>query len=119
MNHTTAGFALLLAAALTAGCADLRSTDPTPVGACEGGQALSFDCEGLDLMAFMPLADLGAGASLNDIWGWADPETDREYALVGRTDGTAFVDVTNPAAPRLVGELPLTDGAFANVWRDL
>jgi hypothetical protein len=32
----------------------------------------------------------------NDIWGWTDPLDGREYALVGRNDGTAFVDVTDP-----------------------
>jgi choice-of-anchor B domain-containing protein len=56
---------------------------------------------------------------LNDIWGWTDPTTNREYALVGRVDGTSFVDVTDPVNPRFIGDLPLTPGANPNSWRDI
>jgi choice-of-anchor B domain-containing protein len=88
---------------------------------CASGQAGGFACDDYDLMAFLPIGDLGGrrGITLNDIWGWTDPETGHEYALVGRSDGTAFVDVTDPASPVFVGQLPLTDGASPNVWRDI
>ena len=33
---------------------------------------------------------------------------ERDYALVGRMDGTSFVDVTDPANPVVVGNLPKT-----------
>ncbi len=80
-----------------------------------------FDCESMDLMAFVPVRELGGkrGVNLNDMWGWTDPGSGREYALVGRTDGTAFVDVTDPLNPRLVGSLPMTEGASAAPWRDI
>ncbi len=89
--------------------------------ACVGGRAASFPCEGVDLLSFMPIGSLGgaAGVHLNDLWGWTDPATGREYALVGRTDGTAFVDVTDPLNPVYVGQLPLHDGARASAWRDV
>src|SRR5690606_23678105 len=66
----------------------------------DDGKAGAFECGNASLLSFMPLADLGVrrGVRLNDNWGWTDPETDREYALVGRTDGTSFVDVTDPTA---------------------
>jgi choice-of-anchor B domain-containing protein len=53
------------------------------------------------------------------VWGWTDPETGRDYALVARRDGAAFVDVTEPTQPRLVGSLPRTEGSPPTVWRDI
>ena len=46
------------------------------------------------------------GVRANDNWGWTDPVTGREYALVGRNDGTSFIDISNPTNPMLVGDLP-------------
>ena len=88
---------------------------------CTDGATGPFDCSQVDLVAFVPLASLGAdpGTILNDIWGWTDPETGRDWALVGRSDATAFVDVSDPANPRYAGELPLTEGATENLWRDI
>ena len=88
---------------------------------CTDGTTGPFDCSQVDLVAFVPLASLGAdpGTILNDIWGWSDPVTGRDWALVGRSDATAFVDVSDPAGPRYVGELPLTEGAIENLWRDI
>jgi choice-of-anchor B domain-containing protein len=88
---------------------------------CEGGKAGEFGCSNTSLLSFTPISGLGGrrGTNLNDNWGWTDPETGREYALVGRTDGTSFVDVTDPTAPRYLGDLPLTAGATPNAWRDI
>ena len=88
---------------------------------CTDGATGPFDCSQVDLVAFVPLASLGAdpGTILNDIWGWTDPVTGRDWALVGRSDATAFVDVSDPANPRYAGELPLTEGATENFWRDI
>jgi len=88
---------------------------------CSDGTVKAFNCEGVDLQSFLPIPAIGGerGIELNDIWGWTDPQTGTEYALVGRTNGTAFVDVSNPTNPVYVGELPLTDGARVNSWRDV
>ena len=88
---------------------------------CTDGATGPFDCSQVDLVAFVPLEALGAdpGTILNDIWGWTDPVTGRDWALVGRSDATAFVDISNPASPRYAGELPLTEGATENLWRDI
>ena len=88
---------------------------------CTAGQASHFGCNNVDLLSFMTVEDLGGGSSsrTNDIWGWTDSETGREYALVGRNDGTSFVDITDPAFPVLKGDLPLTEGANPAVWRDI
>ncbi|MDE2973747.1 MAG: choice-of-anchor B family protein [Gemmatimonadota bacterium] len=89
--------------------------------ACADGEAAGYDCDRVDLLSFLPREELGAarGARLNDVWGWTDPETGREYGLVGRMDGTAFVDVTDPYSPRYLGSLAGTRGSRANTWRDI
>ncbi|MYB06792.1 MAG: choice-of-anchor B family protein [Gemmatimonadetes bacterium] len=72
---------------------------------CEEGAAAGFSCESVDLLAFLPTSAIGAEPweRVSDIWGWMDPETGREYALVGRSGGAAIIDVTDPSAPRYVG----------------
>ena len=88
---------------------------------CDGESIENFSCKGVDLKSFLPIESIGGerGINLNDIWGWTDPQTGTEYALVGRTDGAAFVDVSDPTNPAFVGQLPLTDGARVNSWRDI
>jgi choice-of-anchor B domain-containing protein len=88
---------------------------------CENGAAGRFRCEGVDLAAFLPVEAVGGprGGRVNDLWGWTDPATGREYVVVGRTDGTAFLDVTDPTLPALLGELPLPAGAGVSWWRDI
>ena len=88
---------------------------------CAQGQALDFDCAQVDLVSFLPLADMDAnrGVKLNDVWGWTDPETGSEYALVGHLEGTVFVDVSNPLNPVYLGTLPRTEGSPGSTWRDI
>src|SRR5687768_8327606 len=83
---------------------------------CVGGFAGSYPCSNVDLMAFMPLASIGGGQG-NDIWGWTDPQTGKEYALMGRTTGTAFVDISNPESPIYLGNLPTH--TFSSIWRGI
>jgi choice-of-anchor B domain-containing protein len=35
----------------------------------------------------------------SSVWGWMDTQDNKEYAIIGSTDGTYFIDVSNPAAP--------------------
>ena len=88
---------------------------------CSEGLASDYDCEQVDLVSFLPVRAIGGqrGTWLNDLWGWTDPETGREYALIGRVDGTSFVDMTDPLNPRYLGDLPKTDSAPSSVWRDI
>lgn len=83
---------------------------------CTNGQADIFDCHRIDLLEVVQLSDIGGGSG-NDIWGWVDPVTGREWALVGRSNGTAFVDVSDPENPVYVGNLP-TEGS-SSTWRDI
>ncbi len=88
---------------------------------CTDGMASEFGCEQVDLLSFMPVHELGGGRGVrvNDVWGWTDPETDREYAIVGRLDGTSFVDVTDPNNPVYKGNLTRTEGTPPSTWRDM
>ena len=88
---------------------------------CEDGQLEEFPCANMELVSHMPISALGGerGVWVNDVWGWTDPESGRDYALVARRDGAAFVDITNPSTPRLVGNLPRTPGTPPTVWRDI
>lgn len=84
---------------------------------CTNGIADLFPCSNVDLLAFMPINDIG-GSKGNDIWGWTDPDTGKEYALMGRRNGTAFVDISTPEEPIYIGNLPSQDG-IESTWRDI
>ena len=88
---------------------------------CDEGQADVFECRDVNITAFLPIKDIGGsrGTRVNDLWGWTDPETGREIAIVGRTDGTSFVDVSDPYNPRFLGDLPATEGSRHMIWRDI
>jgi len=75
---------------------------------CTDGSLEGFRCDNVDLQSFLSISGLGGepGERVTDVWGWTDPVTRREYALVGRTMAYAFVDITEAARPRLVGVLP-------------
>lgn len=88
---------------------------------CDGGSAENFPCDGIDLVAHIPVADLRPGGafpeSLNDIWGWTDPSTGVEYALVGREDGLSIVDLSEPLSPEVIAFLP--SETPPSTWRDV
>ena len=87
---------------------------------CEGGIAAGFPCSNVDLLSFLPLGELGSGfVTLNDMWGWTDPQTGIEYALVARMNGMAFVSLQDPESPVYLGELPKTSTANTSPWRDV
>jgi choice-of-anchor B domain-containing protein len=106
---------------------------------CVNGKADGYDCFGISLAARVNVLALGAeehnGIWVNDIWGWTDPLTGKEYALVGMTNGTSFVDVSDPVNPIVLGVLKehnwdkvketknensriLHEGA-KSIWRDI
>jgi choice-of-anchor B domain-containing protein len=89
--------------------------------ACQGGAAGPFPCQGINLLSFLPVSGLGGGTgvTLNDMWGWTDPVTGQEIAIVLRRDGTAFVDLSDPLRPDFLGFMPITPGASPNVWHDV
>jgi choice-of-anchor B domain-containing protein len=89
---------------------------PTNKVPCENGMANGFPCNDYDLLLNMPLNSFFADAG-NDSWGWTDPINNKEYALMGLNNGTAFIDITDTDYPVYLGKLPT---ATANSsWRDI
>ena len=92
---------------------------------CTDGMVGPFDCDEVELLSFIPNSILrdgvrARGVRTNDNWGWTDPVTGQEYALVGRNDGTSFIDITDPSNPVLVGDLPKPWGTPpSQLWRDI
>ena len=84
---------------------------------CTNGRSGEYECWNVDMLSFVPLSDLGCGGDANDIWGWTDPMTNREYAMIGCMDGTSFVDVTDPINPEVLGFL--RTHTSSSMWRDL
>jgi choice-of-anchor B domain-containing protein len=89
------------------------STGPA---ACLAGTADDFACSGIALRSRLPFDRMG-GVAGNDIWGWVDSTTGNEYALVGMSNGTAFVDVTEPESPVFLGRMPTQ--TTPSTWRDI
>ena len=83
---------------------------------CQNGRAAGYACHNVDLLSHLPLEMLEA-ASANDLWGWSNPQTGKDYAIVGVNNGTVFIDVTRPTEPIYLGKLP-THGANS-FWRDV
>jgi choice-of-anchor B domain-containing protein len=71
----------------------------------------------MTLLANLPLAQIGGGAG-SSLYGWTDPLTHREYAIMGRSNGTAFVDITDPRNPKYVANLPKVTGTSDTQWRE-
>ena len=86
---------------------------------CTNGLAGDYQCNSLDFFAFLAPKDLSGitKTELNDIWGWTDSTSGKEYALVGLSNGTSFVDVSNPLIPFVVGFLPTA--TTSSTWRDM
>lgn len=82
-----------------------------------------FDCHRVDLMSFLTVDEIGGGFEVgtgrgSDVWGWTDPETRREYAIVGLELGTSFIDITDPKRPVFLAHLP-TSATNNLIWRDI
>jgi choice-of-anchor B domain-containing protein len=90
-----------------------------PFTPCVGGQAGPYACNNVDLQAFMPLNQMGGGGSTlaSSLWGWSDPQTGREYALMGLRNKTSFIDITDPVNPFYIGFLNSHTGSSS--WREL
>ena len=89
-----------------------READGIPL---EGSVAGSFDSNGVQLRSWLSLSQLSAAAtSGNSCWGYISP-AGREYAIIGVSSGTAFVEITNPAAATLKAFI----AGPTSLWRDV
>lgn len=87
-----------------------------PAACVDGLAAGVFPCRGVELNGFLPLSNLQTGArSGSNLWGFVDLDDRREYAVMGLNTGTTVVDVTDPAAPRVVGAIT----GQTSSWREV
>lgn len=84
---------------------------------CNNGFAGIYPCSGIDLLSHLDLTGLGGGNNANDIWGWTDPNTGVDYAIVGLSGATAFVELADPENPVFLGQLPTATSS--SLWRDI
>ncbi len=79
-----------------------------------------FQASNMEILAHLPLSEIGGGPAnilANDCWGWTDSQTGKEYAICGLMQATSFVDISDPANPRYLGQLPSHTGI--STWRDM
>ncbi len=86
--------------------------------ACVNGMAGQFPCWNVDFLSQVPLTSFSSQpTSAANVWGFVHDcdAVDREYAVIGLNNGTAVVDVTDPANPIEVG----TVQGVQNSWREV
>ena len=93
--------------------AAMSTSDPN--AECASNRAGSYACDQVDLLSHVALGDMAARPTGGaDIWGFADLNTGREYALIGVRNGLAAFDVTDARAPFEVGHVSTN----LSSWRD-
>jgi len=96
-------------------------------GSCVGGFAAGgYECDGVDLASFVPLRDLNEKiskyvrkAGANDLWGWTDASSGREFVIIGLSAGYAFVEVSDPEEYVYMGNVLGANGGGESMWRDI
>ena len=101
-------------------CPDDANPGQTDSDSDNQGDACEFESLGVDLAGRVPMnrfpRDPGFSWQANDVWHYVSP-LGQEYAILGLRNGTAFIRVTDPADPELVGYI---DGGPVNQpWRDM
>ena len=87
---------------------------------CVGGFAGVYPCNKVNLLSYMNFSAIGGITNTegNDCWGWTDPLTNKEYAIMGCTTHTAFIDISNPTNPIYVGKVS-SHNNVRSIWRDI
>jgi choice-of-anchor B domain-containing protein len=99
--------------------ANERSNAPRTHAPCIDGMAADFfPCDGIDMLSHVSHEELGT-SFVNDIWGWTDPQTRKDYAIVGSSTGTVFVDISDAKRPEVLGMLPTASTQGGSSWRDI
>ena len=119
-----------------------RQTETTKErrGVCKDGlSAGTYPCKKINMVGQLGVLDFAVLSDLtglppeesdivffNDIWGYSDRKTRREYALLGVTQGMIVIDITRKHKPRIVGILPSKgydifedNVGEGNFWRDI
>lgn len=125
-STTVAGHGLVLAGLLIGSFAIAHENDPKDTAKripyegpswrsdVDGGVAGGFDSQNVELAANITMSEIDSGQDGNDCWGYTS-SSGREYAIMGTTSGTSFIEVTQPGNPQIVGYV---DGPNS-LWRDV
>ncbi|MEW5675579.1 choice-of-anchor B family protein [Flavobacterium enshiense] len=87
---------------------------------CTGGYSGIFQCNKIDLQANLNFSQIGGNATTegSGCWGWTDPLTNKEYAIMGCSTHTAIVDITVPYAPVYLGKIN-SHNNIGSIWREV
>lgn len=92
-----------------------RYEGPGYRAALRGTPPINFPSNNVTLLSWIPLGEFGSEiTSANSCWGYVSP-SGREYAIIGLSHGTAFVEVTDPGNAQIVA---LITGP-TSLWRDM
>ncbi|MEA2453192.1 MAG: hypothetical protein QOG04_1902 [Actinomycetota bacterium] len=108
--------ALVVSALVGGGTANAQAKAETNLK-CVKGMAGTYPCKDIDLVAHVT-ADVMGGASIADVQGWVDPETKKEYAVLGSNSGVHFFDLSKPDKPVYLGKL-VGKAETALIWQEL
>ncbi len=114
--------ALLAGALIWAHHEGKTDIDASIVGDANSGHPsfAPFPAQGVQLLGWLTLGALEedlAGMTItsgSDCWGWVSP-AGREYAIIGHSAGTSFVDITDPVAPVIIE----TISGPTSIWREI
>jgi len=84
------------------------------------GLAGSYPCKDVNLLSHLSNAQLnnqGADIDANDLWGWTDTASGREFVIIGLISSTAYVEITDPVNPVYLGELAFP--GESSMWADI
>lgn len=85
----------------------------------DGMAAETYECKNVDLLAHVDIPELGV-QFVNDLWGWVDRRTRREYVLLGAKEGTVVVEITRPWWPKVTGFLQArASDPDRSLWNDI
>ncbi|MCI0637287.1 MAG: choice-of-anchor B family protein, partial [Actinobacteria bacterium] len=88
---------------------------PVPSPHKSGAGQIEFQASGIQLLSWIPVTDFDPSfTSGNSCSGYVSP-SGREYAIMGLSGGTGFVEVTDPGAPVIV---EVGDGPDS-LWHDM
>ncbi len=87
-------------------------------GGLASGPAIAFPSSNIQLLAWLPVPQFNIGGAVNDtanvVESYVSP-SGREYAIIGLSDGTGFVEVTDPGNPQIRSFIPSVE----SLWRDV
>ena len=84
-------------------------------GIAGGGSDVTFPASGIELLSWIPVTQFDpANTSASTVEGYVSP-SGREYAVIGLSGGTGFVEVTDPGNAAIVGFITGPN----SLWKDV